>query len=977
MATIGIDIKTNFDEAGADLKNFSTLSSKESKRVADDMQKYEIAMADKFVKKNKLVALSVHETRGASAALVTEQRGLERKMQTLIRNGMDPQAAALQKLRGEYDRTTRQIEVNTKVQKINAGAQKAAKATLAAMGVAAVGVGVALFKNAQDTAKRGDAYAKQSAIIGTTAEEYQKLIYVASIAGVSQEQLSTAMQKLNKNIGDARTGTGSLNTILAASNPQLLKQLQSTTDTGKAFDLVVGQLNKMTNAQDRAALAQAAFGKAGQALTNISSMSAEEIAKLKDEAVKYGIISNSSAKSSEDFMDAQTRMEAAITGVRNSLGAALMPIIKSVVEWFTKLVGNGKEIENFFRKFGPVIIGVAAALAAMLIVSKVISLVQGFKTAMVALKVVMMQHPVFLLAAALVAIVALFSSSGKSADDFEKEIAGAEATTKRLKEATEIQSASFKSFSVAAKSAAVGSEVYEKSLQALLQKTPDLAKYGITATSSFEEVAAAQQMLTDSQQAAAVVSADKEYNKLADSLGSLRGKLLDAYEVYKSDPTTANLAAAQQYASQVKRSETAMMSLGQQSGRSAGEIQSAIQSAGAKIGGFTLSAQYATDAVNGIGLAAKNARGYWDELSTLSTSVQRKQLQSSIAMGIQMGKDVSRMQAALVALDKKPTLSPDTNKDKGGYNKPKDMSNEIRALRDANELRLKYADETDRKIAELRLAADRKEQDLIAASDVFKDDRIAYMIEARKKLEDDIYKITEASDKKIAELKKKTEDDITKKHNEEVKKRMDFAGQMIEAVSQISNALAGLFQAQNAAELKTLEEKQAAELTGRKMSNKQKEKLEKEHEKAKAKLEYEGALRAWKMQVAAGIADGARAILSALTTKPFIPVGLASAGVAAAMGGIQIATLKASKPKLSAETGGRFTVPSNPNSSRGDSQTMAVNPGEQIEVLARGEAGRKSLTVNNFFDKRLLWSCTQEGIDSGEITITNDNLVAV
>lgn len=950
MATIGIDIKTNFDEAASQLKAFTGVTQAETDRINASLKKLEAFEADSFVQKNKRIALSVGATRGASAALATEATGLERKMQMLIRNGMDPQDAALQKLQAEYNRTTKQIEINAKAQKINETASKAATRTMQAMGVAAVGVGIALLKNAQDVANRGDIYAKQAAIIGTTAEELQKLNYVADLAGVPQETLSTAMQKLNKNMGEARTGTGTLALMLQKTNPALLAQLNATTDSAAAFDLMIDAMHKTTNAQDRAALATAAFGRAGQVLINISSMSAEEIKNLKDEAVKYGIISNASAKSAEDFMDAQTRMKAAITGVRNALGTALMPIIQSVVEGITNFVGDGEKLKSLLKTIGPIIIGVGGALAGMMIVNKVKGLIDGFKASMAALKVVLAAHPIMLIVGGVAALAAIFSSGGKSAADFEKEISEAEKTSKALADSMRGQGQAFDAFVSATRGAVQGSRQYQEALDKLLKSTPELAQYGITAASSFQDVAAAQKMLTDAQQAANMVKADGEYRKLADGLADLKGAVTRAWDAYQRDPTQANLAAAKNYAAQLKRSEFAMQSLGQQSGRSAGEVSATFNAARANMGFFSASADRAADAVKGIGKAS------------LLTQQQLQKMVLATVPGMQMI-------SVLLGKTQQKKIAPVVS---GG--KPRDMSKEIRDLQDANELRFKFEDDYMKKRAEMELQFQRKIEDLKKDGTVRGIDRIAYEKAARQKLDADLLIMEEQVGMKRLDIQARIEQEITRRQQEEQRKRMEFAGQMLEGLSSILGAVGGLYQAQSAAQIAALEERQKKELEVTKLTDKEKEALQKAHEKQKAKIEYDAALKSWKLQVAAGIADGARAILVALRSVPF-PANIAAAAVTAATTGIQLATLKASKPKLSAETGGRFTVPDNAGSARGDSQNIRVNPGETIDVTPRGE-GRK-LVVNNYLDKRLLWSVMQDGIDSGEITVTADNLVAV
>lgn len=951
MAKIGIDIQTNFDEAGKELKAFTNLTKAETDRINASLKRLEGFEADSFVQKNKRIALSVGATRGSAAALATEARGLEREIQRLIRSGMAPQNESLKKLSEQYKKTTQDMAVLERQTKMTESAKKAAANTLKVMGVAAVAVGASLIKNAFSVAAAGDAYAKQAAIIGTNAEELQKLNYVASIAGVEQGKLGDAMQKLNKNIGDARAGSGTLTTALQKTNPALLDQLKNTTDSAQAFDLLIGQIRNTTNAQDRAALAQAAFGKSGQALIGIANLSAEEIAKLRAEAEKYGIISNATAKESEAFRDSQTRMKAAIQGVKNSLGAALMPVIKSAIDSFTAFVGNGDKLKKLFQTLIPIVGALGGGLAAMFVVNKITSMVTSFKTTMLALKKVLIAHPILAMAAGLAALVAVFSSSGKSADDFEKEIQGAEGAVRNLQQATQTQAAAFQDFHKAIQGAGAGTAAYRQAVERLLDQTPELREYGITGASSLQEIEHAQRRLSEAMASKQIVEADKQYKVLADSLGDLRGKMTQAWEAYRSDPTQANLAAAKQYADQVQRSEKAMQTLGQQSGRSADEVRTAMDSAGTRVAGLRLGSEQAATAMQGIGKAAL---------------VSKKEIEDMVNKIFPLLDFLKKYQQQQQQAPQQRAAGPPVQM--------RDLSKEIQALADANEIKLSITDDYYQRRATLLMAAQRKEEELIAARDVSTAQRIRYVEEMRTKLATDLAALEIEQAKKVASEMKKIEEDKTKKAQEEHMKRMTFLQSMLETVSNIAGIIGQVNSARAAKDIATLEQQHAQEVAAVGMNNKRREELEKEHAKKKAKIEYDAAMKSWRLQVAAGVADGARAILSALLTKPFIPAGIAAAGVAAAMTGIQLSTLKAQKPTLSAETGGRFVVPENRASSRVDSQTMRVNPGEQIDVSPRGES-RRATVVNVMLDRRTLWSAVQEGIDGGELTFTNANLV--
>ena len=85
------------------------------------------------------------------------------------------------------------------------------------------------------------------------------------------------------------------------------------------------------------------------------------------------------------------------------------------------------------------------------------------------------------------------------------------------------------------------------------------------------------------------------------------------------------------------------------------------------------------------------------------------------------------------------------------------------------------------------------------------------------------------------------------------------------------------------------------------------------------------------------VLDTAAAVVSALATvKPFIPAGVAAAGLAAASGATQLA-VNESTPIPSAQFGGQFTVPPG---NQADSGLVRVNQGETVNVTPTRESGR-------------------------------------
>lgn len=214
----------------------------------------------------------------------------------------------------------------------------------AAIGIAALGV-KKMLDMATATAKAGDEIAKTSRQIGITAEALQEFRFASDRQGVSSEVLTKSFQLLNRNIGDVQLGQGTLTTILKRTNPALLEQLKQVDNNAEAFELISGAISSMPNQLQRAALAQAAFGRSGQDMLKLLEAGPDGIAALREEARKYGgVMSNEAAVASEKFVDAQTNMQFAMQGLRMMLGVQLMPVIQGYVERITDAVVANKEL---------------------------------------------------------------------------------------------------------------------------------------------------------------------------------------------------------------------------------------------------------------------------------------------------------------------------------------------------------------------------------------------------------------------------------------------------------------------------------------------------------------------------------------------------------------------------------------------------------------------------------------------------------
>lgn len=225
----------------------------------------------------------------------------------------------------------------------------------------------------------GDEAAKTGRQIGITAEALQELRFAADRQGVTSEVLTKSLQLLNRNIGDLKAGQGTLTTMLNRTNPALAKQLKNVKTNEEAFGIFIKEINKLPTQMEKAALAQAAFGRGGQDILKLAEAGTIGIKALREEARKYGgIVSNEAAAGSEKYVDALTNLKATLKGVTITLVTGVVPALTKTIQSFADFLVKNRAIialrfqqsidlmKQAFVKIKPVIKAVFKIISALL-----------------------------------------------------------------------------------------------------------------------------------------------------------------------------------------------------------------------------------------------------------------------------------------------------------------------------------------------------------------------------------------------------------------------------------------------------------------------------------------------------------------------------------------------------------------------------------------------------------------------------------
>lgn len=404
-AVVNLKVKSDFKTASADLKKFGNISEAEAKRIKKYQDAFKGEQVDKFIDKNRRAGAAVLATSGNVKALATQQRALNREMQRLIKNGIDPQDESIEELRKEYERLDKEVQNNAQSQKGMTQLTQIATRALIGLAVAAVGVAAGVLKSSIEIGKMGDDLAKTSAKVGVGVEALQELSFAAERSGLPANSLSGIFQKLNRNIGDLQAGTGTLTTFLKKSNPALLEQLGTVEDSEEAFNILIDAIAKAPTQFDKAALSQAAFGRAGQDIINFANQGSEEISKLREEAKNYGLLTEDVAKQGENFVDSQRNLAQAMIGVRSELASNFLPVITKVLNAAAAFIADGDRLNKTLEIIGLTLAGVTAGLITFLLISKGAAAIQGLAIAFKALNLALKANLFAVIATVVIAVL--------------------------------------------------------------------------------------------------------------------------------------------------------------------------------------------------------------------------------------------------------------------------------------------------------------------------------------------------------------------------------------------------------------------------------------------------------------------------------------------------------------------------------------------------------------------------------------------
>ena len=202
-------------------------------------------------------------------------------------------------------------------------------------------VGISTFiKGISDS---GDAMNDMAQRTGFAVEELSKYQYAAKLSDLTNEELESSLNKLNKSIGSGSDAFGKIGINL--------KDAQGGLKSNSAvLEEVADKFAGMADGAQKAAIAQELFGKSGAQMIPFLNQGKAGLAAMGAEAERLGLVmSGSLAAKSAVLNDSLDKMGMMFNAIKINVGGALIPILSSLANEFVGVGGGADSMSASVR----------------------------------------------------------------------------------------------------------------------------------------------------------------------------------------------------------------------------------------------------------------------------------------------------------------------------------------------------------------------------------------------------------------------------------------------------------------------------------------------------------------------------------------------------------------------------------------------------------------------------------------------------
>ena len=239
---------------------------------------------------------------------------------------------------------------------VNASVKKTSRSVnvlnkgLASIGTAAVAAfSVSALTNfAASTLDAADVIGKLADRTGFATDSIQELKFAGEQTGVSNETLTTSLERFNKRLGEAQQGAKAYNEVYKQLNVNLKDSQGNFRNVNDVFRDSVQAISELSNQTEQAAAISKLFGREGLALINTFKEGAAGLDEYASQLREVGgVIDEDLIRNAEAANDAMNLATKAAKGLGQSLILELAPALVSAAESAQEfIVTTKKEVEG-------------------------------------------------------------------------------------------------------------------------------------------------------------------------------------------------------------------------------------------------------------------------------------------------------------------------------------------------------------------------------------------------------------------------------------------------------------------------------------------------------------------------------------------------------------------------------------------------------------------------------------------------------
>ncbi len=260
--------------------------------------------------------------------------------------------AKLGNMQQELSKASHLAEQNTK--RIDQ-AFSAVKTTIAGL-FAGAAIGGAWQSFVVDTARAVAEIEKLSQVANTSTEDFQLMAYGARTAGVEQEKLADILKDVNDKMGEfSATGGGPLKDFFdtVAAKVGVTAEAFRNLSGPQALQLYYDTLQKANVTQQQATFYMEALASDATRLVPLLKDGGAGFKQMADEAKRFGHIMDTQAiASAKQFEANMQRLDGAMSGLKLTIGNALIPTINRLSEEFVIGMRNSNGFWDAIYKYG-------------------------------------------------------------------------------------------------------------------------------------------------------------------------------------------------------------------------------------------------------------------------------------------------------------------------------------------------------------------------------------------------------------------------------------------------------------------------------------------------------------------------------------------------------------------------------------------------------------------------------------------------